>query len=338
MKFSRRNFLKTTVGSAALAASPAAFAGATADMKVPKRKFGRHDDMVSVVGIGGHTLYFSGSQEDATEICAKAIDHGINFFDNAWCYHDNQAEIYMGNALKGKRDKVFLMSKLCPYHTGKRDLAATVAGSMKSIEDSLRRLKTDHLDLLMLHQISHDDVEDAYRVDGAIEAFELAKKQGKIRYAGFTGHSDAKLHTQIIKKGYEWDAMLCPISAQNAMNSRSFEKVIPLCEEKGIAVLGMKGFGGQRRKELHKKTSPEEILSYSLSYKQVCTQLIGIDRVDFLEKAVVAASSITPMTESERLAYANVNVPTKENYAELMHGEKVYNAGGHTDCCGRSHA
>lgn len=338
MKFSRRNFLKTTVGSAALAASPAAFAGATADMKVPKRKFGRHDDMVSVVGIGGHTLYFSGSQDDATEICAKAIDHGINFFDNAWCYHDNQAEIYMGNALKGKRDKVFLMSKLCPYHIGKRDLVPTVAGSMKGIEDSLRRLKTDHLDLLMLHQISDDDVKDAYRVEGAIEAFELAKKQGKIRYAGFTGHSDAKLHTEIIEKGYEWDAMLCPISAQNAMNSRSFEKVIPLCEEKGIAVLGMKGFGGQRRKELHKKTSPEEILSYSLSYKQVCTQLIGIDRVDFLEKAVVAASSITPMTESQRVAYANVNVPTEENYAELMHGEKVYNAGCHTDCCGRSHA
>lgn len=337
IKFSRRNFLKTTVGSAAIATSPATFASVTAETKVPKRKFGRHDDMVSVIGIGGHTLYMSGSQEDANNICAKAIDHGINFFDNAWCYHNNEAEVYMGNALKGKRDKAFIMTKLCPYHTGKRDQTSTVEGSMKSIEESLRRFNTDHLDLLMMHQISHDDVNDAYRPDGAIEALELAKKQGKIRYTGFTGHSDAKLHTEIIEKGYEWDAMLIPISAQNAMNSRSFEGVIPLCKEKGIAVFGMKGFGGSRRKDMHKKTSVEEVLRYSLSYDQVCTQLIGLDRLDFLEKAIVAASSITPMTINERLAYANVNMPTKENYAELMHGQEVYNAGCHTDCCSRDH-
>lgn len=203
---------------------------------------------------------------------------------------------------------------------------------MKGIEDSLRRFKTDHLDLLMMHQISDDDVKDAYRHEGAIEALELAKKQGKIRYAGFTGHSDAKLHTQMIQLGYEWDAMLIPISAQNAMKSRTFEKVIPQCGKKGIAVLGMKGFGGQRRSDLHKKTSAEEILRYSLSYPEVCTQLIGIDQVKFLDKAIVAASSITPMTHEERLAYADVNVPTKDNLNELMHGEKVYHAGCHNDC------
>ncbi|CAA6677590.1 MULTISPECIES: aldo/keto reductase [unclassified Lentimonas] len=332
MSISRRHFLKASVGSAALASSPAAMAQVVAGSKVQKRKFGRHDDLVSVVGIGGHTLYLSGSQDDANEICAKAIDHGINFFDNAWCYHDNEAEVYMGNALKGKRDKAFLMTKLCPYHIGKRDLVPTLAGSMKGIEDSLRRLKTDHLDLLMMHQVSHDDVKDAYRNEGAIEALELAKQQGKIRYAGFTGHSDPKIHIEMIEQGYEWDAMLIPISAQNAMNSRAFEKVIPLCGEKGIAVFGMKGFGGSRRTNLHKKTTVEEVLRYSLSYEPVCTQLIGIDRLEFLDKAIVAGSTIQPMSAKERGAYASVNEPTEQNYAELMYGETVYHAGCHQDC------
>ena len=115
MNVSRRNFLKLSIGSAAIATSPAAYAKAAESVVIPKRPFGRHDDMLSVIGIGGHTLYMAGSQKEATEITARAIDLGVNAFDNAWDYHGGEAEEYMGVALAGKRDKVFLWTKFCNY-------------------------------------------------------------------------------------------------------------------------------------------------------------------------------------------------------------------------------
>ena len=116
MQFTRRNFLKMTVGSTAIATSPALFAKAAETTTMPKRKFGRHEDMLSVVGVGGHTLYLAGSQKEANAIAHRAIDLGVNFFDNAWDYHGGEAETYAGIALQGKRDKLFLMSKMCNYH------------------------------------------------------------------------------------------------------------------------------------------------------------------------------------------------------------------------------
>ncbi|MEN8661142.1 MAG: aldo/keto reductase [Lentimonas sp.] len=329
MNVSRRNFLKLSAGSAAVLGSSAAFAKAADEIVVPRRKFGRHDDMVSVFGVGGHTLYMSGSQKDANEIVARAVDRGVNFFDNAWDYHDGGSEEYMGIALEGHRDKVFLMSKFCNHHGGAAGKTYTrdVKGSMKMLEDSLRRLKTDHLDLWMMHQVSHDDLTDAYRADGAIEALELAKKQGKIRYAGFTGHSDANIHRGMIEGGYEWDAILMPISVLGAMDSRKFEETIPLCEEKNIALLGMKGFAGSRRTELHSRTSPAEVLSYSLSYSQVCTQLIGFDKLEYLDQAI-AASNVTPMTAEGRTQFAVNDDVHSSDFVMRQHGGKYYDS-----CC-----
>lgn len=331
MNVSRRNFLKLSVGSAALAGSPAAYAKAADSVAVPKRKFGRHDDMVSVFGIGGHTLYLSGSQEDANEIVARAVDLGVNFFDNAWDYHGGEAEVYMGNALKGKRDKVFLMSKFCNYHNS-IERAQTAAASVTMLDETLKRLKTDHLDLWLMHQVSHNDLEDAYRADGALEAIEMAKKQGKIRYAGFSGHTDPQLNYDMIDRGYEWDAVLMPISSVGAMGSRKYEKlVIPICEKKGVAVLGMKGFGGSRRTELHKQTSAEKVLQYSLSHPQLCTQIMGIDKVDYVNQAAVA-SMTKPFTVAEREAYAAQFefAPGTPEFAAQYHGEKLYEEGS---CC-----
>ncbi|MGJ8638705.1 MAG: aldo/keto reductase [Opitutaceae bacterium] len=330
MNLSRRNFLKASVGSAALASTPAAIAKAASETKIPKRKFGRHDDMLTVVGFGGHTLYLSGSQAEATAIAHHAIDLGVNFFDNAWDYHGGEAEEYMGVALEGKRDKVFLMSKFCNFHGKPKD--ATVASAMKNLEDSLRRLKTDHLDLWMLHNVSGDDAQDAYKSDGAVEAMELAKKQGKIRYAGFTGHTDPKVHRDLIEGGYEWDATLMPVSIVGALQSRAFEsEIMPLCEKHKIAVLGMKGFGGSRRTHLHSKTNPSELLSYSLSYSQVCTHVIGVDKMEYVDQAV-AASTVTPMKAKDRAQFAVNEVGDAK---ALAHGGTFYerdaccNRGGH---------
>lgn len=319
MNVTRRNFLKTTIGSAALAGSPAAFAKTAEATKIPKRKFGRHDDMLTVVGFGGHTLYLAGSQKEANAIAHRAIDLGVNFFENAWDYHGGQAEEYMGIALEGHRDKLFLMSKFCNYHS--QVYTPDVAGAMKSLEDSLRRLKTDHLDLWMMHSVSGDDASDAYRTEGAIEAMELAKKQGKIRYTGFTGHTDTKVHRDLIEGGYEWDATLMPVSIVGALKSREFEAdIMPLCEKHEIAVLGMKGFGGSRRTHLHGQTNVEEALRYSLSYPQVCCHVVGVDKLEYVDQAV-AGSAASPMQPEDRARYA---VDEVGDAAALAHGGVLY--------------
>ena len=328
MKVTRRNFLKTTIGSALLAGSPAAIAKAAEETKIPKRKFGRHDDMLTVVGIGGHTLYYTGSQKEANEVVHRAYDLGVNFFENAWGYHKGVSEEYMGNALKGKRENVFLMTKFSNF---RGDGDPTLEGAMKHLEDSLRRLKTDYLDLWMMHNVVGNDAQDAYKSDGAIAAIELAKKQGKIRYGGFTGHTEPKIHRDVIEGGYEWDATLMPVSVVGALKSRAFEEdTMPLCKKHNIAVLGMKGFGGSRRTHLHGQTNVEEVLRYALSYDQVCTHVVGIDKVDYVNQAV-AASVARPMSSGDRAQFAVNDNPDSPDYSAMMHGGELYEDG----CCSR---
>lgn len=322
----RRDFIKASVtGASALGVAKASFAELADQAVVPRRKFGRHKDLVSVVGFGGHTLYLSGSQKDANEIFARGVDRGVNFWDNAWDYHGGEAEVYMGNAMEGRRDKVFLMSKFCCYHS--KSYTRDKAGSMKMLEDSLKRLKTDHLDLWMLHNVKGDDAKDAYSAQGAVEALELAKKQGKIRYTGFTGHTDPQVHIDLIKGGFAWDATLMPVSVVGALKSREFEKqLMPLCEKHEIAVLGMKGFGGSRRTHLHEKTNVTEALRYSLSYSQVCTHLVGVDKMDFVNQAVAAAPA-KPMSSQERAKFAYVDQSTPKEQVALQHGGQHYEKG-----------
>lgn len=329
MSSTRRNFLKSTFGATALLSGAALSAESpkpkASDVTIPTRKFGRHDKRLPVLGLGGHTLYLSGSQKDATAIVDRALELGATFFDNSWDYHGGEAEKYMGNALQGKRDKVFIMTKFCIYHSNK--YSQDKDGAMKMLEDSLRRLKTDHVDLWMLHDVKGDDAKRAYEANGAIEALELARKQGKIRYVGFTGHTDAQVHIDLIKGGFEWDATLMPVSILGALKSRDFEsKVMPLCEEKNIAVLGMKGFGGSRRTHLHEQTNPKQLLQYSLSYSQVTTHLIGIDKLEYVDEAVLATSA-TPFNSDERAKYVVNDSPDSPDYYALQHGKEHYECG-----------
>ncbi|MEO0452781.1 MAG: aldo/keto reductase [Verrucomicrobiota bacterium] len=296
---------------------------------MPMRKFGRHDEMLSVVGLGGLTLGGASSTDEARRIAHHAIDMGVNFFENAWDYRKGKAEEWMGYALEGKRDDIFLMTKVC---THKKPLPeGGKEGAMKMLEDSLRRLKTDHLDLWMLHMIqTEEEVEKAYGPGGVIEAFELAKKQGKARYIGFTGHTDPSVHVSIIEKGYPWDATLMPVSALGALSSRAFEKeVMPLCVEKNIAVLGMKGFGGSKRSHLHGKITVEEVVRYALSYPQVTTHCVGIDKYEYVEPLIAAASK-TPMAVDERNEFvAQLKANGGEAYALHLDPNHIDGA-----CCG----
>lgn len=299
MNSSRRSFLKSVAGASASLPLIGSTARAAETTAMPMRKFGRHDEMLSVVGIGGHTLALAKDKKEAERICHHAIDLGITFFDNAYVYHGGRSEEWMGYGIQGKRDDVFLMTKV-PIDTkplpegGKED-------SMKMLEESLKRLKTDHLDLWMLHAIENEEeVEKAYAPGGVIEAFELAKKQGKARYIGFTGHTDPAAHVSIIEKGYPWDSTLMPVSGLGALSSRAFERdVMPLCVEKNISVLGMKGFGGSKRAHLHGKINVEEVVRYALSYPQVTSHCVGIDKDEYLEPLVAAAAK-KPMSSAER--------------------------------------
>jgi aryl-alcohol dehydrogenase-like predicted oxidoreductase len=329
VNISRRSFLKSVAGAATgipLVGLPKS--RAAEPNSIPKRKFGRHDEMLSVLGVGGLTLGGAESIDEALRIAHRAIDLGVNFFENAWDYRGGKAEEWMGHALEGKRDQIFLMTKVCTHNKAFPD--GGKEGAMRMLEESLRRLKTDHIDLWMIHAIeSMEEVEKAYMPGGVLEAFEKAKKEGKIRYTGFTGHTDPEAHLKLLEGGYAFDATLMPVSALGALSSRQFEKVVmPELVKRNIACLGMKGFGGSKRAHLHGLVTAETVMRYSLSYPQVCTHVIGIDKMPFLDQAALAASK-TPMTPAERDAFTvSLSQQGGERFA-------VYLEEGHKDgCCG----
>ena len=292
--YSRRRFINdAAVISAGLALSK--HAGAQ-DASIPRRKFGRHPDQVSVLGLGGHHLGAAATVQDATAIAHEAIDNGINFFDNAWEYNDHRSEEWMGQALRGGyRDKVFLMTKVCTHG---RD--ASVA--MQMLEESLKRLGTDHLDLWQIHAVVYDNDPDlAYRTGGVIEALDRAKKEGKVRYVGFTGHKDPRIHKRMIDMGYAWDSVQFPINAFDAQ-FRSFQEVVlPDAVGRGIAVLGMKPLNGDGGPFHHAevKLTPEQALRYAMSVSGVTTTITGMESVAVLRQNLAIAKGFQPMSQAE---------------------------------------
>ncbi len=265
---------------------------------IPKRKFGRHPDMISILGLGGHHLGDVDSQADATAIVHEALDSGITFFDNAWEYNDHRSEEYLGNALVGRRDQAFLMTKVCTHG---RDGAL----GMKMLEESLRRLHTDHLDVWQIHGISWDnDPALAYRKGGIIEALDKAKQMGKVRYVGFTGHKSPAIHQKMIDMGYPFDSVQMPINAFDA-TFRSFEQnVAPDATKRGIAILGMKPFNGTGI-PFHSadyQLTPEEAMRYAMSVPGVVTTISGVETLALLRQNVQIARNFKPMTPAEMQA------------------------------------
>ncbi|HEX4609891.1 MAG TPA: aldo/keto reductase, partial [Urbifossiella sp.] len=173
---------------------------------VPRRPLGKTGATVSILGVGGHHLGDLPTTDAATRLVHEAIEAGLTFFDNCWEYWNGRAEVWLGNALKGKRDKVFLMTKVCTHGRGK-DVA------LRMLEESLTRLRTDHLDLWQAHAMGFDNDPDlAYAKGGVLEAFELAKKQGKVRFVGFTGHKNPLVHLDMVRRGFPFDAVQMPLN------------------------------------------------------------------------------------------------------------------------------
>ncbi|HLH01879.1 MAG TPA: aldo/keto reductase [Bryobacteraceae bacterium] len=260
--------------------------------EIPKRNFGKTDVQISALGLGGHHLGDAPDQKTAEEIVARAIDGGISFFDNCWEYHRGKSEVWMGGALKGKRDRVFLMTKVCT-HGRDKDLA------LRMLEESLNRLQTDHLDLWQIHGVSFEtDPQRFIRPNGAAEALYQAKKEGKVRFTGFTGHKDPNLHLAMLKTGFPFDAVQMPLNPFDA-GFRSFEEhVLPEVNRRGMAALGMKplqGAGPAIKKGVY---TPQELLRYAMSLP-VVTTITGMEKIDVLEQNLKVAQGFQPLAAEE---------------------------------------
>jgi len=263
---------------------------------VPHRPFGRHPDPVSIIGLGGYHLGKPKTIAEAVRIVHEAIDGGINFLDNAWEYHDGESEKRMGRAIADRRESVFLMTKVCTHG---RD--ARVA--MRQLEESLRRLRTDYLDLWQIHEcVYYNDPERHFAKGGVVEALELAKEQGKVRYVGFTGHKDPEIHLRMLSFEFPFDSCQLPLNGFDA-HFRSFQKlVLPELARQQIAAIGMKSLGGDGRVIKQKAAAVGDALRYAMSLP-VCTTISGIDSMKVLRQNLRIAREFSPMSERERKAY-----------------------------------
>ena len=263
---------------------------ATASASMPRRPLGRTGLTVSLVGIGGYHLGLAKSDAEATRIVHMALDHGIDFLDNCWDYHDGKSEERMGSALSGGyRDKAFLMSKL----DGRTKAMAT-----QQLEQSLKRLRTDHLDLVQIHEVIRmSDASQAFEAGAVIEALTEARQAGKVRYIGFTGHKDPSIHLAMLKAaddhGFAFDTVQMPLNVLDA-HYKSFEKqVLPVAVAKGVAVLGMKSMGAGKIVGT-KKVTALECLHYAMNLP-TSVVITGCDSIGVLEQAIHAALTFEPL-------------------------------------------
>ncbi len=293
----RRDFLQAAgLAGASLVLSGAAAAPPaltdTGPDRIPRKPFGHTGEKLSVLGLGGYSLGAAPSLEEAVAIAHEAIDAGVNFFDNAWEYHHGKSEEWMGKALKGKRDKVFLMTKVCTHGRDKQV-------GLRQLDESLKRLQTDHLDLWQIHECVYDnDPERHFAKGGVVEALDEAKKAGKVRYVGFTGHKDPAIHLKMLSYNYPFDSVQMPLNAFDA-SYRSFqERVLPEVVKRGMAALGMKSLGGNGQPVVKGVVTVAEALRYAMSLA-VATTISGIDSLAVLRQNLAIARGFTPMTAEE---------------------------------------
>jgi predicted aldo/keto reductase-like oxidoreductase len=262
---------------------------------VPRRALGTTGEYVSALGLGGFHLGLVDTEREATRLVHEAIDAGVTFMDNAWEYHDGKSEVRMGKALADRRDEVFLMTKVCTHG---RD--ARVA--MRQLKDSLRRLKTDHLDLWQVHELAYaNDPERHFMKGGVIEAIDRAKRDGIVRFVGFTGHKDPDIHLKMLSYDYPFDTCQLPLNCFDA-SFRSFElRVLPELQRRGIAPIGMKSLGGEGDMVKKRAVTAHDALRYAMSLP-VATTVSGIDSMRILRQNLRVARGFSAMASEEMQA------------------------------------
>ncbi|HYK90568.1 MAG TPA: aldo/keto reductase [Acidobacteriota bacterium] len=261
------------------------------------RTLGRTGESISAIGLGGHHIGRQKDEQESIRIIRSAIDGGISFMDNCWDYHNGGSEIRMGKALQdGYRQKVFLMTKID---------GRTKESAARQIDQSLERLHTDHVDLMQFHEVIRlEDPDRIFASGGGMEGMLEAKKAGKVRYIGFTGHKDPLVHLRMLEiasaQGFHFDAVQMPLNVMDA-HFRSFaHQVVPALTREGIGVLGMKSMGDSNILKSGVVT-PAECIRYALSLP-TSTVITGIDSLEILEQALSLARSFKPLSKEEMAA------------------------------------
>ena len=318
----RRNFLKQAAvalaGMKSLGGRPlvaqTALEGAAAKSPLPivntvngigRRKLGRADAEVSIIGIGGYHLGLSNvSEAEAIRVVRKALDEGINFLDNCWDYNDGVSEERMGKALtEGYRQKAFLMTKID---------GRTGASARQQLEQSLSRLKTDHIDLLQIHEVIRmGDPAQAFAPGNVVDVLKQARQEGKIRFIGFTGHKSPEMHLHMIETadqhGFTFDTVQMPVNALDAHFDSFGQKVIPVAQSHGMAIMGMKPLSNGAILKTNTVSAPEA-LHYAMSVPVTVT-ITGCESVQNLEQALGVARNFKPLDGPQKLAVLQKTAP-----------------------------
>ncbi len=290
----RREFLELGVAATLAAGAEELTWAAENRSDIPQRALGRTGEKISMVGLGGYHIGSQKDEQESIRIIRTALDNGINFLDNCWDYNGGNSEVRMGKALRdGYRQRAFVMTKI----DGRTKKAAA-----QQLEESLRRLQTDHIDLLQFHEIIRmEDPERVFAAGGGMEAVVEAQKAGKVRYIGFTGHKSPDIHLKMLETAdahrFHFDAVQMPLNVMDAQYNSFEKKVLPVLVQKEIGVLGMKPMGAGII--LSSKTvEPIECLHYAMSLP-TSVVITGCDSVALVEQALKAARTFQPLSETQ---------------------------------------
>jgi len=304
----RRRFLQTAAATTLMTSLTKKFSRAAETATVPTRSLGRSGEKVSMVGLGGYHIGMQADEQESIRIIRSALDSGINFLDNCWDYNGGQSEVRMGKALRdGYRQKAFLMTKIDGH---------TRQAASQQLEESLRRLQTDHIDLLQFHEVIRDtDPDRIFAKGGGMEAVLEARKQGKVRYIGFTGHKSPDIHLKMLNTGFAnqftFDAVQMPLNVMDAHFDSFEKKVLPVLVQHQIGVLGMKPMGDKLILK-SKTATPVECLHYAMNLP-TSVVITGCDSLDILHQALEAARSFRPMASTEVAALLAKTAPAAKN-------------------------
>jgi predicted aldo/keto reductase-like oxidoreductase len=291
----RRDFVKSGATAAGALAAERFLSAADTGNGVPTRPLGRTGEHVSCIGLGGYHIGQSKlTDEQSVQLIRQAVDRGITFLDNCWDYNDGTSESRMGKALAGGyRNKVLLMTKID---------GRTKQSCAQQIDESLQRLQTDHVDVMQFHEVIRlEDPDRIFGAGGAMEGMLEAKKAGKVRFIGFTGHKDPYVHLRMLdharQRNFHFDTVQMPLNVMDA-HFRSFtHEVLPVLNREGIAPLGMKCFGDSFILKSN-TVKPMECLHFCLNLP-IAVQITGIDSPQILDQAIEAATTFKPLSEAE---------------------------------------
>ena len=293
------------------------------DAGIPVRELGRTGTKVSIVGLGGgHFCRKHIDEAESVRLVQMAVDEGMRFIDTAWEYHGGESERRLGLGLAGRRDKVVLMTKVCG-----RDRQT----AEDNLHDSLRRLRTDVIDVWQFHEINYDnDPEWVCGVDGALEAAVAAREAGKVRFIGFTGHKSPHILLRMLEQDFEWDTCQMPINVMDA-HYRSFQReVLPELNRRGIGCIGMKSLGGDGQM-ISAGLTPQQARGYALSLP-ISTLVCGVESLENLRQDLDVARNFETMQKSEmETLREQVKDQATDGRNEWFKSTQYYDAATHRD-------